>query len=79
MRLTMMAVPFWAVLIFAQPVPPGPVRTLPTEKLTVNPGFRDWSPITISGTTILAGNKTNRGGVFAIDATSGKVRRTLPG
>jgi len=54
-----------------------PLRTPPVEKLTVNPGFRDWSPRTIAGTTILAGNQTNRGGVFAIDAGTGKVRWTL--
>jgi outer membrane protein assembly factor BamB len=68
---------FSAVLLLAQPATFSPVRTLPSEKLTVNPGFRDWSPVTIVGTTILAGNKTNRGGVFAIDAISGKVKWTV--
>jgi eukaryotic-like serine/threonine-protein kinase len=53
-----------------------PLRTAPTEKLTVNPGFRDWSPTTVAGTTILGGNQTNRGGVFAIDMVSGKVKWT---
>jgi outer membrane protein assembly factor BamB len=51
-----------------------PLRTAPTEKLTVNPGFRDWSPATVAGTTILAGNQTGRGGLFAIDMVSGKVK-----
>jgi outer membrane protein assembly factor BamB len=66
-----------AALAFAQPVTISPVRGAPTEKLTVNPGFRDWGPTTVVGTTVLAGNKTNRGGVFAIDATSGKVKWTV--
>jgi outer membrane protein assembly factor BamB len=58
------------------PSPVGPVRTAPTERFTVNPGFRDWGPTTIVGTTILAGNATNKGGLFAIDALSGKVKWT---
>jgi outer membrane protein assembly factor BamB len=60
------------VLGFAQSVQP--LRTAPTEKLTVNPGFRDWGPTTVAGTTILGGNPTNRGGLFAIDMLSGKVK-----
>jgi outer membrane protein assembly factor BamB len=54
-----------------------PLRTAPAEKLTVNPGFRDWSPITVAGNTIVGGNQTNRGGVFAVDAQTGKVRWTF--
>src|SRR6187455_619481 len=65
------------VLLLAQPAPVSPVRTAPTEKMTVTAGFRDWSPITIAGSTILAGNPTNRGGVYAIDAVSGKVKWTV--
>ena len=53
-----------------------PLRTAPGEKLTVNPGFRDWGPTTIAGTTILGGNMTNRGGVVAVDIVSGKVKWT---
>ena len=56
--------------------PVAPLRTAPTEKLTVNPGFRDWGPTTIVGTTILAGNATNKGGLFAIDTLSGKLKWT---
>jgi eukaryotic-like serine/threonine-protein kinase len=66
-----------AAVAFAQQVTISPVRAAPTEKLTVTPGFRDWGPTTIVGTTILAGNMTNRGGVFAIDAISGKVKWTV--
>jgi outer membrane protein assembly factor BamB len=44
------------------------------EKLTVNPGFRDWGPATVAGTTILSGNQTGSGGLFAIDTLSGKVK-----
>jgi outer membrane protein assembly factor BamB len=51
-----------------------PLRTAPTEKFTVNAGFRDWGPATVVGTTILAGNQTGRGGLFAVDAATGKVR-----
>jgi outer membrane protein assembly factor BamB len=47
---------------------------MPVEKLTVNPGFRDWGPTTIAGTTILGGNPTNRGGLFAVDMGTGKVK-----
>src|SRR5688500_9492508 len=53
-----------------------PLRTTPTERFTVNPGFRDWSPTTIAGTTILGGNSTNRGGLFAVDMLTGKVKWT---
>jgi outer membrane protein assembly factor BamB len=53
-----------------------PLRTVPAERLAVNPGFRDWGPTTIAGTTILGGNPSNRGGVFAVDMLSGKVKWT---
>ena len=67
-----------AALVFAQSDPPPirPLRTAPAEKLTVNPGFRDWGPATVAGTTILAGNPTGRGGLFAVDMLSGKVKWT---
>src|SRR5829696_1807467 len=70
---------FCAALAFAQSDPAilSPLRTTPAEKLTVNPGFRDWSPTTVAGTTIIGGNQTNRGGVFAIDTLTGKVRWTF--
>jgi outer membrane protein assembly factor BamB len=69
---------FCTVLGFAQPDSPliRALRTAPTEKFTVNPGFRDWGPATVAGTTILAGNRTNRGGLFAVDMLSGKVKWT---
>jgi outer membrane protein assembly factor BamB len=68
----------WASPALAQPEAPAvrPLKTAPAEKLTVNPGFRDWSPITIAGTTILGGNSTNRGGVVAVDMATGKVKWT---
>jgi outer membrane protein assembly factor BamB len=64
------------MLGFAQSTPPPirPLLTPPVEKLTVNPGFRDWGPATIAGSTILAGNPTNRGGLFAVDTLSGKLK-----
>ena len=66
------------VLVLAQSGPPsiGPLRTVPTEKLTVSLGFRDWGPTTIAGTTILGGNSSNRGGLFAVDTLTGKVKWT---
>lgn len=51
-----------------------PLRTAPVEKYTVNPGFRDWGPATLTGTTILAGNVNNQGGLFAVDVASGKLK-----
>ena len=58
---------------------PSPLRALrvePVEAMTVNPGFRDWSPIVITGTTLIAGNQTNRGGIVAIDTGSGRLKWT---
>jgi outer membrane protein assembly factor BamB len=51
-----------------------PLRTAPVEKFTVNPGHRDWGPTVIAGTTILGGNSSNRGGLFAVDAITGKLK-----
>ena len=53
-----------------------PIRNQPKETLTVNPGFRDWGPTTVAGTTILAGNQTGNGGLFAIDMLTGKLKWT---
>lgn len=62
------------VLTLAQPGATIALRTAPVEKLTVNPGFRDWAPTAIAGTTILGGNSSNRGGLFAVDTVTGKVK-----
>jgi outer membrane protein assembly factor BamB len=51
-----------------------PLRTAPSERITASAGFRDWGPATVAGNTILAGNQTGRGGLFAIDMATGKVR-----
>ena len=56
------------------PAPVAPLRTTPTEQITVKVAFRDWGPTTVAGTTILGGNSSNRGGLFAFDTLSGKVR-----
>ena len=53
------------------------LRTTPTEKFTVNPGFRDWGPTTVAGSTIVGGNVNNRGGLFAVDTTTGKLKWSL--
>lgn len=51
-----------------------PLRTQPTEQVTITAGFRDWGPATLAGNTIIGTNMTGRGGVFAFDATTGKPR-----
>ena len=61
------------MLTLAQPAI-APLRTAPVEKFTVNPGFRDWSRPVLAGTTIIAGNSSNRGGLFAVDAIAGKLK-----
>lgn len=53
-----------------------PLRSAPSEKFAVNPGFRDWGPSTLAGTTIVAGNSSNRGGLVAVDTVGGKVKWT---
>ena len=54
-----------------------PLRTQPTEKFTVNPGFRDWARTVLAGTTIIGGNSSNRGGLFAVDTVTGKLKWTF--
>jgi outer membrane protein assembly factor BamB len=62
-------------LALAQTAPAiAPLRTPPVEKFTVNPGFRDWTRTVLAGTTIIGGNSSNRGGLFAVDAVAGKLR-----
>ena len=51
-----------------------PLRTAPAEKFTVNPGHRDWGPTVLAGTTIIGGNSTNRGGLFAVDTVTGNLK-----
>ena len=51
-----------------------PIVTTPRAALTVNPGFRDWGPTTIAGTTIIGGNSSGRGGLFAVDTVTGKLK-----
>jgi outer membrane protein assembly factor BamB len=75
---TIMGVALFTGLGFAQSDPPRiqPLRKVPAETLTVNPGFRDWGPATVAGTTILAGNQTGHGGLFAVDMLTGRVKWT---
>ena len=54
-----------------------PLRTAPTEKFTVNPGFRDWAQAVLAGTTIIGGNSSNRGGLFGVDTVTGKLKWTF--
>src|SRR6187397_2737561 len=65
-------------LTLAQTAPGNvPLKTAPTEKFTVNPGFRDWAPTVLAGTTIVGGNSSNRGGLFGVDAMAGKLKWTF--
>jgi len=65
------------VLTMAQTTSIVPLRTAPTEKFTVNPGFRDWAPAVLAGNTNVGGNSSNRGGLFAVDALAGKLKWTF--
>ena len=49
-------------------------QATPKERFTVNLGFRDWGPTTIVGNTIIGGNSSNRGGLFAVDTVTGKMK-----
>jgi outer membrane protein assembly factor BamB len=65
-------------LVVAQTAPGiAPLRTAPTERFTVNPGFRDWAPAVLAGTTIIAGNSSNRGGLFGVDTVTGTLKWTF--
>lgn len=75
---TTLAVIVLGALTLAQTSPGvAPLRTAPVESFTVNPGFRNWAPAVIAGTTIISGNSSNRGGLFAIDAVAGKLKWTF--
>jgi outer membrane protein assembly factor BamB len=51
-----------------------PIRNKPTERFTVNPGFRDWSQAALAGPLIIGGNSSNRGGLFAVDIAAGTLK-----
>lgn len=74
--VTAVAALFLPAMLFAQPDPSSvqPLRTAPAAKFTVDAGFRDWGPATVAGTTILAGSPSGRGGLFAVDAVTGKLK-----
>lgn len=63
-----------ACLAAAQAPSYRPVVSNPREALTVNQGFRDWGPTTVAGTTIIGGNMTGAGGLYAVDTVSGKLK-----
>ena len=50
------------------------VASAPREALTVDPGFRDWGPTTVAGTTIIGGNSSGGGGLYAIDTATGRLK-----
>ena len=61
--------------VFAQDAPAiRGIRKAPTEEFLVNAGVRDWGPATVAGTTVFAGGPTGKGGLFAIDAGTGKLK-----
>lgn len=56
-----------------------PIVSDPKEALTVNPGFRDWAPAVIAGTTIIGGNSSGGGGLYAVDTVTGRLRwKSIP-
>ncbi len=71
-RLTITALT--ALMLAQAPAVIAPLRNTPVEKFTVNPGHRDWSPTTLAGTLIIGGNSTNRGGLFAVDTSTGTLK-----
>lgn len=54
-----------------------PLRTQAVEKITVKPGVRDLGPAALAGGTLYVGGPTGQGGLFAVDATTGKLRWTF--
>src|SRR6188508_807006 len=72
---TLGAIALGGVLALAQTATSiAPLRTTPVEKFTVNPGHRDWARTVLAGTTIIGGNSSNRGGLFAVDTVAGKLK-----
>jgi hypothetical protein len=72
---TLAVVALCGALMLAQTAPSiAPLRTAPIEKFTVNPGFRDWAPTVLVGTTIIGGNSSDRGGLFAVDTIAGTLK-----
>jgi outer membrane protein assembly factor BamB len=53
------------------------LRSAPIEKLTFKPGVRDLGPALLSGGTLYLGGPTGQGGLFAVDAGTGKLRWTF--
>jgi outer membrane protein assembly factor BamB len=72
--IVLAAIPLLAVFAQGDATTIRPLRSAPVEKLTVNLGFRDWGPVTVVGSTVIAGNPTGKGGLFAVDAVTGKAR-----
>ncbi|HYP08298.1 MAG TPA: PQQ-binding-like beta-propeller repeat protein, partial [Bryobacteraceae bacterium] len=65
-----------ATAVFAQEQM-APVRSQVAEKLAVSLRFRDWSPVTVAGTTVVGGNQTGTGGLYAVDAATGRLKWSL--
>ena len=51
-----------------------PLRTTPSEKFTVDNGNRDWGPATVADNVIVAGGPSGRGGLHAVDMSTGKLK-----
>ncbi len=74
--IVLAAIPLLAAFAQIAATAARPLRSAPAEKRTVNLGFRDWGPATVAGSTVIAGNQTGGGGLFAIDTATGKARWT---
>ncbi len=59
------------------PRPVQPLLAQPVEVLTVRPGVRDLGPAALSNGTLYVGGPTGNGGLFAIDAATGKLKWTF--
>lgn len=57
--------------------PVQPLLAQPVEALAVRPGVRDLGPAALSNGTLYVGGPTGSGGLFAIDAATGKLKWTF--
>lgn len=58
-----------------------PLRTAPTEAMSIKTGVRDYGPATLVGGTLYVGNPTGGGALFAMDPVRGRLKWTyvVPG
>lgn len=81
LRLSLAALATAPLVTLAQPAAVQPLRSAPTEKLTIKTGVRDYGPATLAGGTLYVGNPTGGGALFAMDPVRGRLKWTyvVPG